>query len=406
MDHVFSDPARHLDNARSFWHPGPMGCSNPFFYQLFLHIVVRLTHESPSGTLIVNAALCVLHPFVWYGFARTVMKKRINALRFAAFLSFLPTHAAIFQYFMNETVMLPLVGASLWAASVAAKRHSALLFILATGLWTCTILTRSIGLPLAVFVMGYCLLRQLHGKLSVVVWRSILAAMASAIVGGGLWIAAQHSLRILEYATPFGDNPTASLYMVSGAKVYETTYLKPRHYAYTYSFSSPSFYLSPFYPFSEFHTIRKGTFAYTANVEMKGRDLRELYWRQLAQHMNQLPRLVFENCIFLSFGHSWPESGTGSITGLICLHERWIWLPIMLASVVGSIWFLARRRAFYLVPALAIFAVTLLYGSQVVVMEGRYRKPIEPIAALALFWLVDASDSMRRRVAPVPRSTS
>ena len=406
MDNVFSDPERHFYNARNFWEPDPMGCSNPFFYQLFLHIVLRLTHETDDGTLLVNAALSILYPFVWYRFAKTVMKKRINALRFAVVLSFIPTHACIYQFFMNETVMLPLIGASLWATSVAAKRRSAPLFILAAGLWTCTLLTRSIALPLAVFALSYCLFRQLHSKLSTVVWRAILSVSAGAIAGSGLWIAAQHSVRILEYPTAFGDNLPASIYMVSDAVAFETTYVKPDYYEYSYSFASPSFYVSPFYPLSDYHSIREGTLSYVANVEMKGRDLRELFWKQLALHAKLLPRLVWENWTYLSFGHSWPESGPDTVMGLVCLHERWIWLPIMLSSVIGSSWFFIRRRVFYLVPALGIFAVALLYGSQFVVMEGRYRKPVEPLAVLALFWLADSSGASRRRPASVPPSPS
>lgn len=390
MDHVFSDPARHLDNARNFLQPGPMGCSNPYFYQLFLFAVVTVTKEERLGMHLVSAGLCVVYPYVWYRFARTVMTRRVQALRFAAVLTFLPTHAIMYQYFMNETVLLPLLGASLWASSVAARRRSAPLFLLATGLWTCTILTRSIAFPLAFAVLGYCLFHQVHKKLHALLWRPILALAAAAITAAGLWIAAQHSLRILEYATPFGDNTTVPLYMVSGAKVYETTYMKPGRFSYTYSFSSPSFYVSPFYPFYDWHSVRTETFAYSTNVETKGQDLKKLYWKKLSENKRQLPQLIYENALFLAFGHAWPEAGTGSVQSLVCLHERWIWLPIMLAAAFGSVWFLYRRREPRLVPMLAILATATLFGLQLAVMEGRYRKPIEPIWVLTLFWLAEA----------------
>lgn len=388
MDHIFSDPARHLDNARHFLTPSPMGCSNPYFYQLFLWVVITLTKEKRIWMHLLATVLSLLYPYVWYRFSRTVMVRRVNALRLWAVLTVLPTHATTFTYLMNETVLLPLLGGALWATSVAAKRRSALHLVLAAVLWTCALLSRSIALPIGAVALGYALYRQP----SLPLWRRpVLASVSVAIAAAGLWVAAQHSVRIFEYATPFGDNNTASLYMVSAAKTYETTYLKPKKYRYTYSFSSPSLYISPFYPFYEFPSVREGTFKYTANVELHGKDLKELWRKQLQLNWRKMPRLIFENIVVLTFGHSWPESGTDSLMGQICLQERWIWMPTILTSVIGSLVFMIRRRRLFMVPALVIFATGLLYGLQLVVMEGRYRKPIEPIFFLGIFWLLDAA---------------
>jgi hypothetical protein len=97
--------------------------------------------------------------------------------------------------------------------------------------------------------------------------------------------------------------------------------------------------------------------------------------------------------VVLAFGHAWPESGTDSVQGRICLYERFIWFPATVWAVLGSFWFIYRRRQIRVVPALAIFATALLYGAQLVVMEGRYRKPIEPIVLLAIYWLAEARRS-------------
>jgi len=290
---------------------------------------------------------------------------------------------------------------------VAARRRSPWLFLVATVLWTCTLLTRSIALPLAAVVLGYCLFRQGSTRMRALVWRPLLALAGAAIVAAGLWIAGQHSVRIfgerrlclagdrlcLAYASPFVDNSTNELYLVSGAKVYETTYTKPRNWTYTYSFSSPSLYISPFYPFYDWKSVRKGTFKYTTNVDTLGQDLKDLYWKTLAKNKHLMPRLIYENLVVLAFGHAWPESGKDSPQGLICLYERWIWFPVTFWAVLGSLWFIYRRRQIRFVPALAIFATALLYGAQLVVMEGRYRKPIEPVVLLALYWLAEARRS-------------
>jgi hypothetical protein len=390
MDHVFSDPARHLDNARHFLKPGPMGCSNPYFYQLFLYLVLKVTHEKKVLLNIVAAALCAAYPYVWYRFARLMMKARVNALRFASFISVIPTQAVIFQYFMNETMILPMLGCALWASASAAKHRSGWRFLLATVLWTCTILSRSIAVPLSIVTLTWALFHVRSQRLRPLFYRPILVTVASLLAGTGIWIAAQHSLPIFEYATPFGDNETVSLYFVSGKKIYETTYTKPKHWTYTYGFSSPSLYINPFYPFKGFESIRQGTFKYTANVELHGKDLRELWKQQVLQNKKLFPRLIFENFVVLAFGHTWPESGLDSPQGLICTYERWIWLPITLLALYMSLRFIVRERRLAFVPAFGLFAIAVLYGSQLAVMEGRYRKPVEPVMCIAIAWALDA----------------
>ena len=100
--------------------------------------------------------------------------------------------------------------------------------------------------------------------------------------------------------------------------------------------------------------------------------------------------MIFENLIFLTFGHAWPESGKGDWVGKTCLQERWLWAPTLLVTMIWSLRFMYRRRAIYLVPTIAVFSAAVLYSLQLVIMEGRYRKPIEPLLFLAIVWLFDA----------------
>jgi hypothetical protein len=58
-----------------------------------------------------------------------------------------------------------------------------------------------------------------------------------------------------------------------------------------------------------------------------------------------------------------------------------------------------RRRGVAIVPLLTVLFTLCLYGSQATIMEGRYRKPLEPLSMLAVFWLTETK--MRRpRVRP------
>jgi hypothetical protein len=85
----------------------------------------------------------------------------------------------------------------------------------------------------------------------------------------------------------------------------------------------------------------------------------------------------------------------------ICLKERWIWLPLTIVSLVGSIAYIVRRKAAFVPVVTIAFIVTIFgLGSMFALMEGRYRKPLEPIVLLAPIWLWDAR---RRSTAVAPR---
>jgi hypothetical protein len=394
MDHVFSDAGRHLDNGRHFLTPGPMGCSNAYFYQLFLHLVIKLTHEDKLGMQLVMAAQCVAYPLLWYGFARSVLKRRIYALRFATILTFLPTSWAQFQFFMTETALMPLLGGALWASVSAAKRRSSWRFLLAAVLWTCAALTRSVTLPLGILTLAWSLYKQRVPP--DYLRRSILAVAAAGILWTGFSIAAQHSMRILEYPTTMGDSTWVTVGWAAGTKVYNVTFAKPKSWQYTYGYSSPSFYISPFDPIYDWQTARSTkTFSFTSNVELHGKDLKETFWKQVWLNRKIMPRLIYENFLFLTFGHAWPESGKSDWLGKLCLQERWIWCPTILLAIGMSLQFMYRRRRLFFVPAIAVFMTGVLYASLFVVQEGRYRKPFEPLLFLAIASIVEARQVRR-----------
>ncbi len=406
MDLLYSDATRHYDNAKRFLDPGPQGCSNPYLYQLFLFLVLRFTGGAKLGISLVNLALSLSYPFFWYRFARTVLRRRIDALRCATVLIYLPTHVVMFSYFMNETLLLPLLGAALWATSVAGRRRSGARFLVAALLWVCAILTRSVVLPASVMALGWCLHRLRFGVVAALVTAGVLVGSALAavpvvaggvdavmlkqqlpllgaaaagflvlatlacaswprsrilpvlgawaILAGGLGVAAQHSFKHLRRYTPFGDNTVVAVYFASGAAGYRITYVGGG----TYGFGSPSLYISPFDPFFEWRSSRwkskcpdglkpwpkycqgktpkereamvdteASTFAFVVDPKLLGADVKKTLLETLVKNRAILPRLVFENLVYTSFSHSWPDSGKESGSGLLCLWERWILVP-------------------------------------------------------------------------------
>jgi hypothetical protein len=380
MDVLFSDAARHWDNGQHFLTPGAQGASNPYLYQLYLFVLQQVTHEKRLPIGIATTVLSVFYPLVWYLFARSVCRKRVNALRFAAILCWLPSHISIFGFFMNETLVLPLTGLALWLTHRTLRTGSAATFIGGSTAWTLGVLTRSVVGPVGLVCVVVSWLR-VRGR------RGLALATSCAMTAVLVAAASLHAHAVLKRYTPFGDNSVVAIYFVSGAHDYA---INVEGYG-EYIFSSPSLYVSPFKPFADFKSIREGAVSVTLDPNLRGEDIRRTLRIQIEQNWKKLPRLIFENVVYFSFGHPWPTAGAiGDRADAICLAERWIWLPLIVISLVGSVVYVARRGVAF-VPLLTIgFIFTCYVLGQVTIMEGRYRKPLEPVVLLAPIWLWDA----------------
>jgi hypothetical protein len=206
--------------------------------------------------------------------------------------------------------------------------------------------------------------------------------------------ASVHAHGVLKRYTPFGDNSVIAIYFFSGARDFDMR-VKGGGGGY---FSSPSYYFPTFEPFGDFPTIRQGTVTVAFDPDQHGDDLKKSLGEQAAKNWRKLPRLVYENVVYLTFGTCWPAaSSRNDLADRICKWERWIWCPLILVSLVGSVAYLVRRKL-ALVPLVTsglIFSTYVL--AQVATMEGRYRMPLEPLVLLAPMWLWE------RRRDPSPR---
>jgi len=374
---IYSDMHRHWDNAQNFLKPGPMGSANPWFYQWWLYTTRKLTNDAEYPMAFINLALSYLTMLFWYLLAREVVKDRRVALAYIAVMGLLPTHVFVFMYYMSETLLLPLVGAGLWLAARAAKKRSPVRFLTSIAVWTMAVLTKSVAVPAAVFASAYALWFQRKR------WWPLLVAGAVGIMAIGFVPAAKHAYVHLHRYTVFGDGTNVAIYFASGARDYQVTWGPKRGRRYTYVFSSPSYYISPFHPY-KWRTKRQGIVKFTLDPNEEGRDVRARFQQELVANKHKLPRLIFENFIFLSFGHNWPMAGLDNDLGKICLKERVIWFPLILTSTIGAVITLWRRIR--PLPAITLLLTLALYSAHMTVMEGRYRKVIEPIVLLNVFW--------------------
>lgn len=380
MDLIYSDTARHWDNAKNFLNPGPMGSSNAYFYQLWLWAARQLTHDSRLALGLMATGLSVGSVLLWYLFARSVLRNKRNALIFAVVLCVLPTHIIMYQFFMPESVLVPLTGGALWLTVRASRGRRPWSFLLGVVFWISAILAKATALPMGILAVSWTWWRQTRRRI-------VLALVAALITSVGFGAASLHAYKGLGRYTPFGDGTNVAIYFVSGARDYQVTWRAATGGGqYTFIFSSPSFYVSPFHP-RPFKTSRVGMVKFSLDPVKHGADVQESLRRELKKNWRKLPRLVYENFIFLSFGHCWPMAGFDGGWGTICIWERLIWLPIILVSTIGCLHGLWRRRSFF--PIVALLMTAGLYAAQVTVMEGRYRKFIEPIVLLGVFWSIE-----------------
>ena len=174
-------------------------------------------------------------------------------------------------------------------------------------------------------------------------------------------------------------------------------------------FSSPSLHTMPLAPVSGWHSARTGTEWITIDPA-RGREDWQNALRALRDDGPSLPWWddKIENAIVLFFDPSWPDSNQGYWWGRLTYWNRWLWLPLALA--VGLLMLRVRpsvRDGLIPLSGLALIALLLVQTNGV--MEGRYRKPAEPLLIAGAFILLyrlrapAGAQSLRAAATPIPR---
>ncbi len=154
-------------------------------------------------------------------------------------------------------------------------------------------------------------------------------------------------------------------------------------------FASPSCFIRPLEPVSGW-AIRRAFGDSKAYVTING-SYGERDWKAAYEQFNQDPDEWLaqwrENIILFFFAPSWPETGSGEWDGHLEYRARWLWAPLILFVLICNAREFVRRR-FDLIPV-AVTLFTLVMALQnAMLMEGRYRKPVEPVLLLNAVWLL------------------
>jgi hypothetical protein len=369
LQHLFSDPLRHWENGERFLHPTVMGSSDPYLYQLWLFLLQQTTQGSGPWVLLGCGVLCAAMPYGWYRALRELLPKK-RALTGALLIGLIPESFNIYAYFMNETLLLTLLGFCFWLTLRAHRRRTLGAFAVAALVWLCAGFTRTVALPMAAGCLAW-------------LWVTQPQRFPKALTGVGLVLlfaipAGLHARERLGFFAPFGNLNFNEIYSAGGTREIAVNYGPDG----SYHFGCPSFYNPTYYPWSNWTTDRSGVVSIAIDLTRGRADWMAEKKRVLQQRAFPRWRQRWEDFQYIAFGQSWPNSDRGSIFGWLTLWTRWLWAPVI-ALVGGAVWQGRYRGTAYLLPVCGLGTLALLLMQTEGVMEARYREPIDAILVAA-----------------------
>ena len=399
MNYVISDMARHWLNGVRFPMGGYHGAADPIVYQAYISLLHHLTRDNRFLIALAASLLSVLMPWTFYRAARNFGLAKVPSLWVWLLIAWTPSLITIYHYIMMETLLLLLEGVALWMTARYLRKGGREAFLTSIFFWTLASLTKPTVVPLA----GICFLWS-WWKRSTPLREIALAAVMAVIM---LVPQAIRTKVELGFVAPFGNPWMTKLILRSGARTTTVRFFGhanerlgfvPKTKDVEISFISPSINQHILAPFSSW-TIRRAwvdSRAYVVINSSRG----EQDWKDAYNHFNSDRNEWLaqwrENIVLFFFAPSWPECEMLQWDDRLEGYGRWLWAPLILFVFVGNVREFLRRR-FDLIPVAAIVFTLILALQNVVLTEGRYRKPLEPLLFLNLVWIVKAKDLHLRR---------
>jgi hypothetical protein len=389
---VWSDMARHWQAGLRPLDASPMALIDPVGYQLYLVVIAKLTLGSSTLIAYWTALLSVVGPWLWYRFLRELLPERSWALAGWALLAALPSWSGIYSYFMQETLMLPLLGAALWATWRARRKGDRASFAVAIALWLAAGLTRGICLPLGAVAMGMLWFQQ-DGKWAKLALGTGLLAAVFVPLAGRSWSGAH-------LVSPHGIGRLAHLYLVAGTRSMAIDFTRNGgRERWHYEFVSPSMNHAPLAPWSDWPRPREGETRVSIDLDKGAEDWQVARDGLPSWKGERALRLTAENLVHLFVGPSWPDTDIeGKLrrgVGQWNYWMRWLWAPLAVACLMVLLmrW---RRQRDWLLPALLGTWIVVQGVLPLSLNEGRYRKPFEGLLIAQCLALVAGTRARHR----------
>jgi uncharacterized membrane protein len=172
-----------------------------------------------------TSLLSLITPWIWYRFFRELLQSRLIATGGWDALSDLPSWMAIYGYFMQETLLLPLLGAALYASWRCKRKQDVASFLVMVLLWTLAGLTRGITIPLAAVACTWLWVEQ-----DIKIKKAVYSLIVFAVIIGPLTYRAQQAMHIF---APHGIGHLVSTYSHSGKKAIQISFERQAHIGIT-----------------------------------------------------------------------------------------------------------------------------------------------------------------------------
>jgi hypothetical protein len=382
-----TDPARHWELAQTAITSDIMTAIDPIAYQSFLSVLARVCGENQLLHAYCAGVLSVTTAVIWYFFFREYLNKKVFLNMAFATLAWLPSWIGIFSYFMTETLLLPLLGLSLFLTCRAAKNGTNGGFLLLCLAWILCSLTRIIALPIGLISVLFVWLIQDQKLKKAFIGISCITVILIPLI--------LRSHFILGTTAPFGLPSMNQIYMFSGKKTFRMEIVGVGNWEY----ASPSFYSKPLeeIPFlSNWQSQRQGICQVKVDLQKGSQEWqREINnnWPGWKKYLS----LWKENLIFFFFGSSWTDNNSKHPIEFWSIKSRFVWLPLFLVVLLGNFRKFHKDKTISWLPTVFMCALCSCLFSPVGVMEGRYRKPIEGLAIANLFYLLAGSSQSEKR---------
>ena len=373
FDGLLSDMRTHWNSGLALLHPDTITGALPKLYAVWIFLINQLSFghswvvQLMVGLLSVGGALC------WYRACREVLPVRF-AYGTAIVIALHPSLSLIFRYFMTESLLFAVMGLAFWLTFRARRKKDIPSFAWAVFAWMLALLTKQTVLPMALLSLFYLFVYQPR--------RLTAAGVMTAILLAGFIPAALHSYKGTGVASPLRSGYSGKVYRLCNTQSYG--YGTSRGETL---FSSNAMYINPFDPFFSYKTYREpGKCVVPYNPQTKQPDWeRGLAGLKAAYTTKRLMQDTMENFIYLFFAPSWPEGQyvPQSPASVFAYHLRWLWPPMFLMLLICGPFVRVKETQAFLLTVTLMMLAGLIFQQQVV-MEGRYRKPIEPLVLLSV----------------------
>ncbi len=392
LSHLVSDALRHYQIAAQSFNKTIFSWLDPPLPQFWLRTVLTLLQYNRIALAAYFGLLCAVTPWCWYLWGRKIFSDEKTARIYLAAMIWLPSWLGIYGFFMDETLLLPALGLTLWLSWKAKEKSNAKYFLLAILAWSITISIKLNSLFELVFVgpwLFFHFIKQNGWRFrSCAVLLTAILLLAGAYLSFPLWV--YQGLRTT-WLYPPGMGGITRIYYASGANFASISFVSHKHkYLWVATSAAYGPNIESLAPFSRWRTWRQGSYETTIDCD------KDCVFALPAPHLTLRKHILFatEAALYFFFSPSYPEMNEYDFINVAQIGTRWLW-SILTISIIVLSW---RKKRFSDFVVLLFLGTTLLYLlCDSALASGRYRKPWEGIVIAAFVYLLDFGKTKQSR---------